>query len=246
MDERKSWDALVEALCRQIDEWPLGKWVMMEELASMAPDIEFDEDEEQYTIAGTYGPFSPEDIVEAEVEVQAHAEEKGLFVDQDFDKGISLHERIDPATEFDFDEIEYLKLTYEPALLLGGQSEAVYDGESLDVGPKWKNYTGFQGKSAMLDQEGKESLRSLIEEAGVPSWDREYAPIGYMVLDGWGWNLLVRFKGGKVFASEGSNAWPETLGLFWEGLFDIVGLDVSNGGERPEWVCELVGQDDEE
>ena len=38
MDERKSWDALVEALCRQIDEWPLGKWVMMEELASMAPD----------------------------------------------------------------------------------------------------------------------------------------------------------------------------------------------------------------
>jgi hypothetical protein len=67
-----------------------------------------------------------------------------------------------------------------------------------------------------------------------------------MVLDGWGWNLLVRFKAGKVLASEGSNAWPETLGLFWEGLFDIVGLDVSNGGERPEWVCELVGQDDEE
>ena len=35
-------------------------------------------------------------------------------------------------------------------------------------------------------------------------------------------------------------------GFSLEGLFDIVGLDVSNGGERPEWVCELVGQDDEE
>ncbi|MBQ3302004.1 MAG: hypothetical protein IJH04_07680 [Eggerthellaceae bacterium] len=246
MNERKNWDALVEALCRHIDEWPLGKWVMMEELASLAPDIEFDEDEEQYTIAGTYGPFSPEDIDDAEVEVQAYAEEKGLFVDQDFDKGICLHERIDPAVEFDFDEIEYLKLTYEPALLLGGQSKAVYDGETLEVAPEWKDASDFQGKSVKLDQEGTESLRSLIEEAGVPTWNREYAPIGYMVLDGWGWSLLIRLKNGKVFASEGSNAWPETLGLFWEGLFDIVGLEVSDGDERPEWVCELVGQDDEE
>lgn len=246
MNKSKDWDALVKALCRQIDEWSLGKWVKMEELASIAPNIEFDENDELYLVEGVDGQFSPEDVDEAEVEVQTYAEEKGLFVDRDFDRGISLHERIDPAAEFDFDDIEYLKLSYEPALLFRGQSEAVYDGESLEVAPRWKNSTGFQGKSVKLDQKGKERLRSLIEEAGVLSWDREYAPIGYMVLDGWGWNLLVRFKGGKVLASEGSNAWPETLGLFWEGLFDIVGLEVSDGDERPAWVCELVGQSDAE
>ena len=52
--------------------------------------------------------------------------------------------------------------------------------------------------------------------------------------------------GENIFEIEGPNAWPETLGLFWEGLFGIVGLEVPDGDDRPEWVCELVGQDGEE
>ena len=56
----------------------------------------------------------------------------------------------------------------------------------------------------------------------------------------------MHFKNGKVFASEGSNAWPDTLGILWEGLFDIVGLEVLTGEDRPMWVCELVGESDHE
>ncbi|MBQ9041299.1 MAG: hypothetical protein IJ111_00625 [Eggerthellaceae bacterium] len=245
MNEGRSWDAFVKALCRQIDEWPLGKWAMMEDLASRAPEIEFDEDEGLYRVEGADRLFASEEIDEAEAEVQAYAEEKGLFVEQDFDRGISLHERVDSAAKFDFDEIKYLELTYEPALRLGGESKAVYDGETLEVAPAWKGISGHQGRSIKLDQEGRNRLRDLIEVTSVSSWDKAYAPVGYMVLDGWGWTLLIRFRSGKVFASEGSNAWPETLGLLWEGLFDIVGLEVPGGDERPEWVCELVGQDEE-
>ena len=75
------------------------------------------------------------------------------------------------------------------------------------------------------------------------SWAWEYHPVGYIVLDGWGWTLTIRFKSGKVFASGGDNAWPGTLGLFWDGLFDIVGLEIPRGDNRPIWVCDLVGRE---
>ena len=215
----------------------------MEELASRSPDIEFDEDSEKYAVAGTEGMFSFEDVDEAVIEVQDHAEEKGFFVEEDFDRGICLHEYVDAAREFDFDEIGSFSLTYEVALNLDGRSEARYDGETLKVGPTWVAPSGFQGCSVQMDPERKDALRRLIEEAGVRSWAREYEPVGYMVLDGWGWTLTIRFKSGKVFASEGSNAWPVGLGPFWEDLFDIVGLEIPTGDDRPMWVCELVGED---
>ena len=92
-----------------------------------------------------------------------------------------------------------------------------------------------------MDAGKKERLRDLMEEAGVRSWARDYQPDD-IVLDGWGWALTIRFKNGKVLASEGKNAWPETLGFFWEGLFDIVGIKVPSGDDKPEWVCHLVGK----
>lgn len=246
MDERNDWDLLVAALCKQVDEWPLAKWVTMEELASCSPDIEFGDDDEKYAVAGADELFSPEEVDEAEVEVRDYVEEKGLFVERDFHRGISLREYVDATEELDFDEIDSFSLTYEPALILGGQSEARYDGETLEIAPMREAYADFEGCSVLMDAGRKERLQGLIEVAGVRSWARNYHPDGYLVLDGWGWSLTIRFKSGKVFASEGSNAWPEALGLFWEGLFDIVGLEVPSGGERPAWVCELVGESDSE
>ena len=244
MDERCDWNLLVSALCRQLDEWPLGKWFTIEELASCSPDIECDEDGEQYTVAGVERPFSYIDVDDAETEVLDYAEGKGLFVEEDLSKGISLREYVDTAKEFDFDEIESFSLTYEVALRLGGQSEARYDGDTLEIAPVCPDITGFSGRSVQMDAGKKERLRDLMEEAGVRSWARDYQPDD-IVLDGWGWALTIRFKNGKVFASEGMNAWPETLGFFWEGLFDIVGIKVPSGDDKPEWVCHLVGEDRE-
>ena len=167
MDERHDWNLLVSALCKQIDGWPLGKWFTMEELASCSPEIAFDEDEEKYAVEGSGMLYSPEDVDEAENEVQGYAEEKGFFVEWDSDKGISLRERVDVDREFDFDEIESFVLTYEPALLFGGRSVARYDGEMLEIVPELPDVAGFSGRSVQMSSEKK--VRRWCMPAAKPS-----------------------------------------------------------------------------
>ena len=241
MPKSKNWLVLIKALCEQMERWPLATLVSMEKLAELSPIIEV-MDGCEFIVAGVNEVFDFEDIDEAEIEVQAYMEDKGFYVGWDYDLGISIHEYVDPSTEFIFEDIEYLVLTYSHYLDITAQSKVSYDGDTLRVAPENEELFDCRGLETRLDEEGKTRLKKLIDDVGLRLWKREYEPIGCMVYGGWYWGLTIRFRNGKVFASRGDNAWPETLGFFWEGLFEIVGLEVPSGDERPMWVCELVGQ----
>ena len=219
---------LLDALFKELDKLPLATWFTIEQLADASPDLQKGADG-RYAIVGENASVSLEDLESVKYEVMRHAREAGLYVNYDYECGLSVHEYVS-ADEFAFDDIESMMLRSAPALRPFGATEIKYDGETLEMTEGWRNDPDSVKGMAIIGEEEYDNLRKLVARVDLPHWKRDYH--NYNVLDGWGWNLNVWFKDKRVFVSSGSNAWPDSFGDFWDGLLEIMGLD-------SEWECPI-------
>ena len=219
---------LVKALTEALDKLPLATWTTAEQLADASPFLQ-KEDEGHYTIVGESASVSPEDLENAEFEVMHHAEEAGMFVDCHYECGFSVHEYVS-AGEFAFSSIETMLLTLIPTRCPFDATEIKHDGTTLAMTKGWENSPNFEKIMVAVEEEERNNLRRLIERVDLPHWNRKYR--NNYVLDGWDWNLVVWFKDKRVFASEGSNEWPDMFGELWDGLHEILGIET-------KWECPL-------
>lgn len=222
---RQSTERLLrKSLCKVLDNQPKAAWFTIEQLADASPDLQKRADG-RYAIIGENASVSLEDLESIECEVVQHAKDAGLFVNFDYDCGLSVHEYV-AADEFDFENIETMLLRFGPVFHPFDASEIEYDGATLAITAGWQHDPDRVKGVVIVGGEERAALRSLIAQVDLPHWERRYDDLG--MLDGWSWDLIVWFKGKRVFVSEGSNAWPDAFGQLWDGLREIIGLD-------PEW-----------
>lgn len=62
-----------------------------------------------------------------------------------------------------------------------------------------------------------------LEEANVFRWKKEY--VNRDILDGTSWSVELTLRGGNVFESRGSNAYPKRWELFCRSLQSLLGRE---------------------
>ena len=56
--------------------------------------------------------------------------------------------------------------------------------------------------------EKSKELRERIENLGLSTWQKEYSPEGFLVLDGYSWEAEYQEEGRGSFVTRGTNAFP--------------------------------------
>ena len=213
---------VVDALYEELMKLPLGVRATPEQVADASPRLA-KEDDGCYVVVGERAVITPVNLEDLMGEALFRAREAGLYVDKDFEQGsFSLHEYM-PADEFDFDEIESMRLQYGAVMRID-RTEFKYDRETLSMTDGSQGFPGFEEHALHLDDSMRDDLAALFEEADVRHWERDYEPVGVAFCDGYSWNLVVRFEDGRVFVSGGSNAWPEAFRELWDGMCVMLGL----------------------
>ena len=77
-------------------------------------------------------------------------------------------------------------------------------------------------KSINLSDEQFARLCETVKSVNVGNWKADYQPEGYAVSDGMLWDFKMVFEGNKVFASSGSNAWPDGFEEFYASITSML------------------------
>ena len=212
-------DYLCDLLVRRFKKYPLGEAIEKEELLNSLPDFEKQPDG-TYAINRMNTVFDKDDLDDIIVEALNKLEDEGYFVEGFYSDEYRLFKRLMPGDSVDWMSLREMK--YRELLelrMISGKGFAL-DGNTLS---EVKGCSGEEtGKSVSLSDEQLVKLRHILEDADVVSWKENYQPEGYMVLDGTSWDFKMVFEGNKVFASSGSNAWPDGFEEFYASIMSML------------------------
>ncbi len=210
---------LCDLLVKRFKKYPLGEAIEEEELLNSLPDFEKQQDG-TYVINRMNTVFDRDDLDSIVVEALNKLEDEGYFVDGFYTDEYRLFKRLMPGDSVDWASLRKMKYREWLELSITSDKGFALDGNTLSEAKG--RFEEDPGKSVSLSGEQLVKLRHILEDADVLNWKKNYQPEGYLVLDGTSWDFKMVFEGNKVFASSGSNAWPDGFDEFYESIMSML------------------------